>query len=340
MYAIAKVKADKGLDIIEKDIVNDLGDNEILVEIDAVSICGTDLHIYDWDSWAQSRIKLPLTLGHEGTGKIIKKGKNVKLSIGQRVSFESHIPCFDCYQCKNRNFHICSNLKLLGVDVDGLFRKYAILPEFIAIPNYFDSEEAAIFEPLGNAFHCLQRVDIRGKYVGILGDGPIALFLFYYAQKFGPNKIFLVGANNYRINHAKRLNYQDHIILDFFNDDIYKKVYDYTNGRMLDIIFEMAGSEKTVSLAIELLTMGGKLVAFGILPNKIYFDYNSLIFKAIDIISINGRMIFDSWIFMKDIVKKGELKNFITHIIDFKDFKQAFELLLNKQALKIVLRIN
>lgn len=339
MKAIAKLNNSKGLEVIDIDEPREIGDYEALVEIDAVSICGTDLHIYNWDSWAQSRIKIPRVIGHEGTGKVVKAGKNTGLNAGQRVSFESHIPCFNCYQCKTGRNHICSNLKLLGVDIDGLFRKYIVVPAFILVPNELDSEEAAILEPMGNAFHCLQKVDVRGKYIGILGDGPIGLFLFYYAQKFGASKIFLVGASHYRLNHAKKLNYQNHFILNFFEDNIVDIVKAETQGRMLDIVFEMAGSKDSVNLAIELLTMGGKFVAFGVLPDSINFNYNSLIFKSIDIISINGRILFDSWYLMMDTIKKGELKSFITHIIDFKDYNKAFELLLNKQAVKVIIKI-
>lgn len=339
MKAIAKTRNSKGLDLLNIEEPREIGDNEVLVQVDAVSICGTDLHIYNWDTWAEKRIKLPRILGHEGTGVVIKTGKNVNLNPGQRVSFESHIPCFNCYQCKTRNYHICSNLRLLGVDVDGLFRKYVVVPSYVVVPNDLESEEASILEPLGNAFHCLQKVDIRGKYIGILGDGPIALFLFYYAQKFGASKIFLVGASEYRLKFAKEINYQNHQILNFYEDKVSDVISKETKGRMLDVIFEMAGSNDTVNLGLEILTMGGKFVAFGILPNNITFDYNSLIFKSIDIISINGRVLFDSWYLMMDTIKKGELKKFVTHVIDFENYDQAFNLLLDKKAIKVVIKI-
>lgn len=339
MKAIVKNFDGLGLNMLDIKEPSSVGENEVIVEIDAVSICGTDLHIYNWDSWAKSRIKIPRIIGHEGTGKIVEVGKNVSnLKIGQRISFESHIPCFECYQCKTGKMNICSNLRLLGVDVDGLFRKYICVPSFIAIPNDL-GYEAAILEPLGNAFHCLQRVDVSGKYIGILGDGPIAIFLFYYAQKFGAAKIFLVGASKYRMNIAKNINSDDHLILDFFEEDVVGLIRSHTKGRMLDVVFEMAGSKSTIELGLNLLTFGGKFVAFGILPDKIELDYNSLIFKAIDIISINGRIIFDSWLTMLDVVKKEDLQKFITHYIEFKDYQKAFSLLLNKEALKIIIKL-
>ncbi|MCS7244148.1 MAG: alcohol dehydrogenase catalytic domain-containing protein [Candidatus Calescibacterium sp.] len=340
MKAISKVENKKGLSFIDLTEPGDLLDYQVLVEIDAVSICGTDLHIYEWDEWAKNRIRIPRVIGHEGTGRILKVGKHVEgLTVGQRVSFESHIPCLRCYQCKTGKSHICSNLKLLGVDIDGLFRKYVVVPYFVVIPNDLDPEEAAILEPLGNAFHALSKVDIRGKFVGILGDGPIAMFLFYFAQKFGASKIFLVGASPYRIDFAKKFNYQNHFILNYFEDNIVEIINKETKGRMLDIVFEMAGSKNTIDLGIELLSMGGKFVAFGILPQKIEFDYNQIIFKSIDVLAVNGRLLFDSWFIMIDTIKKGELKNFVTHVYEFADYQKSFDLLLKKEAMKIIIRV-
>ncbi|MFN3477924.1 MAG: zinc-binding dehydrogenase, partial [bacterium] len=173
----------------------------------------------------------------------------------------------------------------------------------------------------------------------ILGDGPIALFLFYYAQKFGASKIFLVGASEYRLNFAKQINQQNHQTLNFYEDKVFDVISKETKGRMLDVVFEMAGSIDTVNLGMEILTMGGKFVAFGILPDSLLFNYNSLIFKSIDIISINGRILFDSWYIMMDTIKKGELKKFITYVVDFENYQEAFNLLLNKKAVKVVIKV-
>jgi len=338
--AITKLEPKRGLGIIEIEEPSLIDDYSVLVQIDAVSICGTDLHLYDWDEWAKNRIKLPRVIGHEGTGRVIKAGKKVedKFQVGQRVTFESHIPCFECYQCKTNKMHICSNLKLLGIDVDGLFRKYIVVPSFILVPNDLDFDEASILEPLGNAFHALSKVDIRGKYVGILGDGPIALFLFYFAQKFGPSKIFLIGKSEYRMNLAKSLNYSEQFVVNY-GENVVDFVRKETGGRMLDVVFEMAGNENTVKLGLILATFGAKFVAFGILPSSINLDYNEIIHKSIDIISVNGRILFDSWFFMLDTIKKGELKRFITHVFDFEDYEKAFELLFRREALKVIIKV-
>ncbi|MEN3014543.1 MAG: alcohol dehydrogenase catalytic domain-containing protein [bacterium] len=338
MKAIAKVRNDRGLEIIESSYPNILPDDYVLVRVDGVSICGTDLHIYEWDEWAKNRIKIPRIIGHEGTGIVEEIGKNVKnVRAGQRISFESHLPCLNCYQCKTGKMHICLNLNVLGIDIDGLFRKYVSVPSFIVIPNDFGIE-AAILEPMGNAFHCLHRVNVSGKFVGILGDGPIALFLFYFAQKFGASKIFLIGASSYRIELAYKLNKFNHYVLHYREpvEDIIKKE---TDGRMLDVVFEMAGVNQTVNMGLDLLGMGGKFVAFGILPNTINLDYNKIIFKAIDIVSINGRVMFDTWYFMMNIVKKEEIGMFVTHYFDFDEYQEAFRLLINRQALKVILKV-
>jgi threonine 3-dehydrogenase len=348
MKAIAKTELKKGLSIIEVSEPTDTQDNEVIIEIERVSICGTDLHIYHWDSWASNRISIPKIIGHEGCGKIVKLGKNVKdFNINDKVAFESHIYCNQCYQCKTGKKHICNNLKVLGIDVNGLFTKYVKVPSEI-LWKLSDNEKlnryAPILEPLGNAVHTVSKVDVNSRYVAIFGDGPIALFLLQLVKIFGASKIFLVGISEYRLTIAKKLakEYNNVFILNDKEQDIFDFIKKETKGRKIDIVFEMSGSEIALKKSLNVLTYGGKLVAFGILANSINFDYNELIFKSIDIISINGRLIFDTWYKLQDLIENNLLNidDIITHEFELSEYEKAFDILLKKEGLKIILYNN
>jgi len=345
MKAIAKTESKKGLSIIDIEVPEDVQDNEVIVEIDRVSICGTDLHIYNWDSWASSRIAIPRVIGHEGCGKIVKLGKNVKnFNINDKVAFESHIYCDKCYQCNINKRHICNNLKVLGIDTNGLFSKYVKLNYKILWKLNDDiklNRYASILEPLGNAVHTISKVDVNSKYIAIFGDGPIALFLLQLAKISGASKIFLIGISDYRLNIAKKLanNYNNVYILNDAEINIIDFINRETKGRGINVVFEMSGSEIAIKKAIQVLTYGGQFVAFGILANSIDFDYNELIFKSIDIISINGRLIFDTWFKLQDLIENNLLNvdDIITHEFNLSEYEKAFEILIKKQGLKIIL---
>jgi len=345
MKAIAKTESKKGLSIIDIEVPEDVQDNEVIVEIDRVSICGTDLHIYNWDSWASSRISIPRVIGHEGCGKIVKLGKNVKnFNINDKVAFESHIYCDKCYQCNINKRHICNNLKVLGIDTNGLFSKYVKLNYKILWKLNDDiklNRYASILEPLGNAVHTISKVDVNSKYIAIFGDGPIALFLLQLAKISGASKIFLIGISDYRLNIAKKLanNYNNVYILNDAEINIIDFINRETKGRGINVVFEMSGSEIAIKKAIQVLTYGGQFVAFGILANSIDFDYNELIFKSIDIISINGRLIFDTWFKLQDLIENNLLNvdDIITHEFNLSEYEKAFEILIKKQGLKIIL---
>lgn len=349
MKAIAKTEPKTGFSLIYieefDNIFDNLEDNEVIIEIDRVSICGTDLHIYHWDSWAQNRISIPRIIGHEGCGKIIKLGKNVKnFNINDKVSFESHIYCNECYQCKTNKKHICSNLKVLGIDINGLFSKY-VKVDFRILWRLTDNQKlnryAPILEPLGNAVHTATKVDVNSKYVAIFGDGPIALFLLQLVKIFGASKIFLIGISDFRLNIAKKLahNYNNVFILNDKEQDIVNFIYKETKGRKIDIVFEMSGSEIAIKKGVEVLTYGGELVAFGILSNTINFDYNELIFKSINVISINGRLIFETWFKLQDLIENNLLNidDIITHEFNLSEYNKAFDILLKREGLKIIL---
>ncbi|MGB9638502.1 MAG: alcohol dehydrogenase catalytic domain-containing protein [bacterium] len=345
MKAIAKTEPKKGFSIIDIEEYEDIQDNEVIVEIDRVSICGTDLHIYNWDSWASSRIVIPRVIGHEGCGKIVKLGKNVKnFNLNDKVAFESHIYCNECYQCNTNKRHICNNLKVLGIDINGLFSKYVKLDYKILwklSDNLKLNRYAPILEPLGNAVHTISKVDVSSKYIAIFGDGPIALFLLQLTKIFGASKIFLIGISDYRLNIAKKLanNYSNVYILNDNEINIINFIDKETKGRRIDIAFEMSGSEIAIKKAIEILTYGGNFVSFGILSNPINFDYNEIIFKAIDIISINGRLIFETWFKLQDLIENNLLNvdDIITHEFNLSEYEKAFDILTKKQGLKIVL---
>ena len=345
MKVIAKTEDKEGLNLIEINDPIEVQESEVIVEIDRVSICGTDLHIYHWDSWAKNRISIPKVIGHEGCGKIIKLGKNVKnFNVGDIVAFESHIYCDQCYQCHTNRKHICSNLKVLGIDIDGLFSKYVKVDSKILWKINQGSKikkYAPILEPLGNAVHTVSKVDVNSKYIAIFGDGPIALFLLQLAKISGASKIFLIGINDYRLNIAKKLanNYDNILIINDNKENSLSIINRETKGRNVDIAFEMSGSEVALKKAIEALTFGGELVAFGILSDCVKFNYNELIFKSINVISINGRLVFNTWYKLQDLIENNllDVDPIITHELNLSEYNKAFDILTKKEGLKVIL---
>jgi Threonine dehydrogenase and related Zn-dependent dehydrogenases len=209
MKAVAKVKEGIGLDLVNVDKSETLNEDEALIEVISASICGTDIHIYNWDEWARKRIKIPRIIGHEVVGKVVKVGKNVKnLVEGDIVASESHIPCLKCYYCKTGRMHVCKNLSLLGIDVDGGFAEYFKSKEISLwkINLNINYEYCAVLEPLGNAIHALSEANVELKNVLIIGCGPIGLATIYFAKKLGALNVIGVDISDYRLELAKKMN--------------------------------------------------------------------------------------------------------------------------------------
>lgn len=342
MKAIQKQKAERGGKLIDAPIpkaVNDM----VLCKVLATSICGTDVHIYNWDQWAQKRIKPPMIFGHEFCGEVIEVGPNVKnIKVGDRVSAETHIPCHACKQCKTGKMHICKNLKILGVDTDGCFAEYVAVPEICCIKTNpkLPPEIMSVMEPFGNAVHTVSRSNVKGKDVAILGDGPIGLFAVIVAKAFGAKRIFAVGAQDYRLSLMKKL--EPDYLFDARKQDVTKEIMEITNNDGVDVTLEMSGAVAAIHAGIKSTTPGGTLTLFGIPSKPVEIDFAELIFKEIQITSIVGRHMFDTWNLVNELMDLGkvDLTPLITHTFPLEKIDDAMELLRpdNIRAGKIVLR--
>lgn len=342
MNTISKLSPTQGANWIEKPIPT-IKDDEILVKILAVSVCGTDVHIYDYNEWAQSRIKIPQVMGHELAGEVVEIGSLVdSVKLGDIVSAETHIICGTCEFCLNGQGHICQNTEILGVDRDGAFAQYIAIPAKNAWINNpsIDPAYLCIQEPLGNAIHTVTSGDIKGKTVAIVGVGPIGLMAVNVAKALGASLIIAVDINSYRLNLSKELGAQ--LALNSLTDDVTKLVLEATNGYGVDVVCEMSGAPTALHQAFAFLKKGGRLSILGLPDHPMTIDVaNEIVFKGITIHGITGRRIMDTWKQGKALIdaKLLDLDKIVTHILPFEDYEHAFELMHSGNCGKIVLRV-
>ncbi len=330
MRALVKTVPAYGLKLAKSWPVPEPGPGEILVKVEAVSVCGTDVHIYRWDKWAQEHIKPPRVLGHEITGYVVAKGAGVdELQIGDRVSLESHIVCQKCFLCRIANYHLCQNTKILGIDVDGGYAEYVKVPAVnaVRIPKELKPEVAAMLEPFGNAVHVAFIEDFSNMNVVIMGAGPIGSFTVGILKKVGA-RVAVVEPNGFRRKLVEVME-PDHILLP---DDDLSKVFS-----RVDAVLEMSGSPHALVKGIDLLRPGGILVLFGIPSESVAIDTSKLIFKGIKVHSVIGRKLFDSWYKAIDLVTSGlDISKLVTHRLSLEEYECGFEDILRGKAGKVV----
>lgn len=325
-------------------------EDEVLVALRASSICGTDIHIWDWNDWAKARIRrTPMIFGHELSGEIVSVGRRVKsLAIGDHVSAETHIVDGTCYQCRRGKMHICANVEVLGVDRDGIFAEFAVLPEANAWKNdpHLDPAIAAIQEPLGNAVHALLPEDspeeIAGKDVLVTGAGPIGLLAIAVARRLGARKVFATEVNPLRQGLAKTMGADR--VLDPVHDaeSILPTLKEETEGRGVDVAVEMSGHPSALKLAFEALTPGGRVSLLGLFDGPAPLDVDSaLIFRAARVHGIFGRRMFETWFQVRGLLAdpafRRQVGTIITHRVPIGDLDQAMELLASQKAAKVSL---
>ncbi len=343
MKAIVKDKPEKGAHLVTKNVPKDLGPHDVLVKVQAVSICGTDLHIYLWNEWAQKHIKIPQTMGHEFAGEVVAVGKDVSLvSIGDFVSSETHIPCGKCKQCRTGQMHVCQHLQILGVDRDGAFAEYIKVPEVVlwkndpSIPPIW----ASVQEPLGNAVHTIFVEDVTGKNVLVTGAGPIGLLAIEVLRAAGAAKIIVSEINEYRKQLAKEIGAD--VVVDPTRQDVVEITKSETNGDGADVLIEMSGNSRALTDGLKALTNGGRASLLGVYDSDVSLNLNDLvIFKALRIYGITGRKMFETWYRVAEMLKNErlDLSKVITHVFDFDDFEKGFKLMEEGKCGKIVLKL-
>lgn len=340
MKAIVKSKAEPGAELTSVDIPQP-GDGQILARVRATSICGTDYHIYKWNQWAQSRIKIPRIFGHEFTGEVLEVGRGVRrLKVGDLVSAETHIACGICFQCRTGNKHICENMAILGVDTDGCFAEYVALPEENAwqVNPDMPMEIASMLEPMGNAVHTALSAQIPANKVAVLGCGPIGLAAIGITKAAGASLVFATDINNYRLDIAKKMGAD--VVLNADQDEVVKIILDQTAGRGVDVVLEMSGSPIAIKQGFKVLRLGGTVCMLGLPPAPLELDLNNdIIFKAATIIGISGRRMFSTWYQLQELLDSGlfDPSPIITHKMKLEELKQAMSLIDSGNCGKIVL---
>ena len=346
MKAIAKVKREKGLALIERPIPCP-GADEVLIQVDVVSIGGTDLHVDRWDAWAGLRVKhLPQIIGHEFSGHVVETGTAVRgFQIGDHVTSDSHIPCLNCAVCVRGAPHLCDRLEILGIDRDGCFAEYVVIPERSLWKNDPDlpPEIASIQDPLGNAVYATLVEPVVNQCVAILGDGPVGLFAAGVARASGAAKVILSGLNPLTLEIAKHMGADRVIRADA--EEVLHVIRNETGGAGADVVLEMSGSAQAIQDGLSAVRKGGRFCAFGLASAPVSIDFNDhIIFKGLRLYGINGRLMFETWRQMADLLHSGKLnpRPVLTHVLDFDDFAEGFALMeaVPRKAGKVALVLN
>ncbi len=341
MKAVVKTKPEPGAELVEIDIPTPKPD-EVLVKVLATSICGTDLHIYEWNKWAQNRIRnIPQVMGHELCGEVIELGTNVKaVQKGDVISAETHIACNHCYLCHTGNAHICINGRIFGVDVNGVFAEYAVLPSSNAwiLDKKIPRDFASVMEPLGNAVHTVLAGEINGNTTLVTGCGPIGVMSIAVARICGATRIIATDINEYRLQMAKKAGAD--LVLNPKKDDIVQRVLQETSGLGIDVVLEMSGVSTAIQQGFDCLRPGGRFSILGIPDKPMEIDIGkSIVFKYATVQGINGRLMFSTWHKTSRFLSSGRLNldSIITHRFRLEEFEKGMELMKSGNCGKVLL---
>jgi threonine 3-dehydrogenase len=338
MRALAKTRPEPGAELIERPIPNP-GPGEVLLRMEAASICGTDTHLYNWDPWARENLKPPIILGHELAGRVAASGAGVdRVRDGDLVGVESHIVDWTCSQCRSGNAHLCRNLKIIGAHVDGGFAEYVVIPQANAIEsNGLEPAVVALQEPMGNAVHAVFVEPIEGRTVAVTGCGPIGLCTVAIAKAAGAALVVASDVEPYRLEIARHMGAD--LLLDARQPDMAERALEATGGDGLDVVLEMSGSAAAMQSALAIVTRGGRISLLGIFSRPVEMDLSDLVIqKGLRIYGIYGRRIYDTWERTQALLRAGlDVTPIITHRLDLADWERGFALLASRHAGKVVL---
>jgi threonine 3-dehydrogenase len=340
-WAIRKVARRPGL-VLDEVPVPAVREDEVLVRVEAASVCGTDLHIYHWDPWSARRITPPVTLGHELAGTVVEVGTRVaSAAVGDFVSAESHVTCGACFFCRTGRAHMCEHTRIIGVDRDGALAGYVALPESIVWQNdraRLSPEIAALQEPFGNAVFATDHAELAGRTAAVLGCGPVGLFAVAVARASGAGRVLAADRAPFRLALARELGAE---ALDIdASDDVPGWFHERNEGEGVDVVFEMSGAPAAVADAFRIARNGGQVILFGIPAHPVEIDVaEALIFKNLTVSAVNGRRVWETWYKTRWLLEHGvvDLAPLVTDRLPFADFEDAFARLDAGEACKIVL---
>jgi threonine 3-dehydrogenase len=338
MKALAKLERGPGLTMTDVPAPV-VGHNDVLIRIKKTAICGTDIHIWKWDDWAQKTIPVPMHVGHEYVGEIVEIGQEVRgFAIGDRVSGEGHITCGHCRNCRAGRRHLCRNTVGVGVNVPGAFAEYLSLPAVNAfkIPDNISDDLASIFDPFGNATHTALSFNLVGEDVLITGAGPIGIMAAAICRHVGARHVVITDVNDYRLDLAKKMGASRAVNVS--KDRLKDVMDDLGMVEGFDVGLEMSGVPTAFRDMLNVMNHGGKVALLGIPPVDTAIDWNQVIFKGLEIKGIYGREMFETWYKMVSMLQSGlDLSPILTHHFPVDQFKTGFETMLSGQSGKVIL---
>lgn len=338
MKALSKLHPERGLWMVEAD-VPEAGPNDLLIKIRKTAICGTDIHIFSWDEWSQNTIPVPMIVGHEYVGEVVAMGQEVRgFDLGDRVSGEGHITCGHCRNCRAGRRHLCRNTFGVGVDRQGAFAEYLVIPAFNAfkIPDNISDELASIFDPFGNAVHTALSFNLTGEDVLITGAGPIGIMAAAVAKHVGARHVVITDVNDYRLELATKMGATRAVnVADQKIEDVMSEL-GMTEG--FDVGMEMSGVPMAFTSMLENMNHGGKIAMLGIPSSDMAIDWTKVIFKGLEIKGIYGREMFETWYKMASLIQSGlDLTPMLTHEFPVDEFQAGFDMMLSGQSGKVIL---
>ncbi|APH05177.1 L-threonine 3-dehydrogenase [Bacillus weihaiensis] len=340
MKAVVKHRRGFGAELQSVDVPT-ISDNEVLIKVKATSICGTDVHIYKWDEWSESRVKPPYIFGHEFSGEVVEIGAKVSnVEVGDSVSAETHLVCGSCPQCLTGKAHICQNTKIIGVDTHGCFAEYVALPagNLWKNPKDMPYDVASIQEPMGNAVHTVLAGDVAGKTVAIIGCGPIGIMAVGVAKAAGAARVLAFDLNEYRLDLAKKMGATT--IINSKEEDPLEVVEVLTGGNGVDVVCEMSGHPIALNQGFKMVTNGGRMSILSLPVRPVEIDItNDIVFKGITVQGITGRKMFETWQQVSALIHSGQVdvSPIITHHLPLEEFEKGFELMIEGNCGKVVL---
>jgi threonine 3-dehydrogenase len=321
--------------------IPEVGADEVLIQVKATSICGTDLHIYEWNPWARDHVKLPLTVGHELCGVVADKGAKADgPEIGQLVSVESHVVCNRCSFCRTAKGHLCENTQILGVHRDGAYAEYVSVP---AINAWVDPPEmpysiASLQENFGNAVHTASVPVVAGRKVLVTGCGPVGVMAIAAARALGARSVYATDVSDYRLSMAWTMGAD--LTINPLKQDVYSTVMDATEGEGVDVLLEMSGAPSAIDEGFRSLKPGGEAALLGLTSSDLSFNLDDhIIFKGSSVHGIVGRRLWDTWYEMRGLLRSGavDLAPLVTHRFALDNYDKAFELMATGECGKVVM---
>ena len=338
MKALVKAKPEEGIwmeDVPEPQI----GPDDVLIKISKTAICGTDIHIYNWDDWSQQTIPVPMTVGHEFAGVVAEVGSAVRgFAVGDRVSGEGHVTCGHCRNCRAGKRHLCRNTKGIGVNRPGCFAEYLSIPASNAFPLYdvISDDFASVLDPLGNAVHSALSFDLVGEDVLITGAGPIGIMTVAVCRHAGARHVVVTDVNEYRLDLARKMNPSR--ALNVANESLRDAMAELGMTEGFDIGLEMSGNPKTFHQLLDTMNHGGRVALLGIPAAGTAIDWNKVIFKGLVLKGIYGREMFETWYKMATMIQSGlDISPVITHRFPIDEFQGGFDVMRSGKSGKVIL---